>query len=364
MRVAQSVVVSGLALLSSTVIAHPGHDLTQEIAERRDFLSTSKRADLSHCAAKLQARGVEKRNVARRHAAVEKARATSGLSTAIRGIKKRDLATVLATYHNETSFGHTENTDAAILFSSNNSCVLTPEVTQGPYYVSGEYIRRNVIEEQEGVEIVIDYQVIDVDTCDPIPNVYLEMWHCNATGVYSGIVAAGNGEVSDTANINSTFLRGIQPTNADGVAQFESTFPGHYLSRSNHIHLMVHANATVYCNGTLGNEVTSSHVGQAFFDQDLVSAVEATHPYSTNTQELTTNANDSILAEEAASGVDAIHEYTYLGDDVSDGLFVWLSFGINTTLATSINPTTFLYAEGGVANPDAGPPPGAPPPPS
>jgi hypothetical protein len=70
-------VVSGLAVLSGLATAHPGHDLTQEIAERRDFLSSVKRADLSHCADKLAARGVDKRNVARRQAYIEKARAKS-----------------------------------------------------------------------------------------------------------------------------------------------------------------------------------------------------------------------------------------------------------------------------------------------
>ena len=87
--------------------------------------------------------------------------------------------------------------------------------------VGGEYIRRNIIEEQAGVDIVLDYQVIDVDTCEPVPNVYLEIWHCNATGVYSGVVASGNGVSSDETNIDNTFLRGIQKTNTDGVAQFE-----------------------------------------------------------------------------------------------------------------------------------------------
>lgn len=125
MRFTQSF-ASGLALFSTSAIAHPGHDLTQEIAERRDFLGSVKRADLSHCASKLRARGVEQRNVARRTAAVEKARAK-------RALKKRDLDTVLATDHNSTDLGYTQNTDAATLFSGYSSCILTPEVTQGPY---------------------------------------------------------------------------------------------------------------------------------------------------------------------------------------------------------------------------------------
>ncbi|WYZ33864.1 hypothetical protein EsH8_I_000140 [Colletotrichum jinshuiense] len=286
-------------------------------------------------------------SIARRAAQVDKARQKRNI--------KRDAASVLATSHNQTELGYTLNTDATTLFSGNNSCVLTPEVTQGPYYVSGEYVRRNIIEEQEGVDIVLDYQVIDVDTCEPVPNVYLEMWHCNSTGVYSGIVASGNGDSSDETNIDNTWLRGIQPTDEDGVAQFESIFPGHYTSRATHIHLMVHYNATLYTNNTLGNVITSSHVGQTFFDQDLITAVEAFAPYNTNTQEVTLNSDDSILSEETATdGVDPVMEYTLLGDSITDGLFAWMAFGINSTQSNSVTPAAFHYAEGGVANSASG----------
>jgi hypothetical protein len=143
-------VVSSIALLSGAAVAHPGHDLTQEIAERRAFLGSVKRADLSHCAAKLKARGVQQRNIARRAALVNHHREKRKmlqrpfynvrvcerppmLTAYLGGLKKRDAATVLATSHNSTDLGYTLNTDAATLFAGNNSCVLTPEVTQGPY---------------------------------------------------------------------------------------------------------------------------------------------------------------------------------------------------------------------------------------
>lgn len=205
------------------------------------------------------------------------------------------------------------------------------------------------------MDIVLDYQVIDVDTCEPVPDVYVEIWHCNSTGVYSGIVASGNGESSDETNIDNTFLRGIQLTDTDGVAQFESVFPGHYTGRATHIHVMVHTNATLYENNTLGNDVYASHVGQAFFDQDLISDVETLSPYSTNTQELTTNADDSILSEEAETdGVDPLMQYTLLGDSVSDGLFAWIAFGINTSYSSEVTPAAFYYASGGVENSESG----------
>lgn len=203
------------------------------------------------------------------------------------------------------------------------------------------------------MSLILDYQVIDVDTCEPV-DAYLEIWHCNALGVYSGIVASGNGDSSDTSNLDATWLRGIQKTDKDGVAQFETIVPGHYTGRTTHIHLMVHTNATLYANETLGNDIYASHVGQAFFDQDLITAVEKTSTYSDNTQELTLNNEDSIFEQEAATdGVDPVMEYTLLGDSIEDGLFGWLAFGINTTQSQHISPAAFLYEGGGVENPDS-----------
>jgi protocatechuate 3,4-dioxygenase beta subunit len=202
--------------------------------------------------------------------------------------------------------------------------------------------------------LTIDYQVIDVDTCEPV-SAYLEIWHCNALGVYSGVVASGNGDSSDTSNLDATWLRGIQQTDDDGVAQFDTIVPGHYTGRAVHIHLMVHTNATLYENKTLGNDVYASHIGQAFFDQDLINAVELTSTYSDNEQDLTLNENDSIFEQEAATdGVDPVMEYTMLGDSIEDGLFAWLAFGINKTESQQISPAVFLYEEGGVENENSG----------
>jgi protocatechuate 3,4-dioxygenase beta subunit len=202
--------------------------------------------------------------------------------------------------------------------------------------------------------LTIDYQVIDVDTCEPV-SAYLEIWHCNALGVYGGVVASGNGDSSDTSNLDATWLRGIQQTDDDGVAQFDTIVPGHYTGRAVHIHLMVHTNATLYENMTLGNDVYASHIGQAFFDQDLINAVELTSTYSDNEQDLTLNENDSIFEQEAATdGVDPVMEYTMLGDSIEDGLFAWLAFGINKTESQQVSPAVFLYEEGGVENENSG----------
>jgi hypothetical protein len=117
-------------------------------------------------------------------------------------------------------------------------------------------------------------------------------------------------------------------------------------------------------NGTISGLYTthSSHVGQIFFDQDLITAVEEVAPYSSNTQDLTTNVEDSILGEELDT-IDPLMQYIYLGDNVSDGIFAWISVGIDSTQDSTVTPAAYYTEDGGVENENGGGPggPGGPP---
>ncbi|KAJ5263366.1 hypothetical protein N7478_010971 [Penicillium angulare] len=354
-----SALALGLVGLASVVSAHPGHDVKAEAAERAAFLKNSAvhNRGLSQCASKLKARGLEDKNVVRREHAVKHIRSRRGLKNTSRFLKARDLDTELSTSHRSNLTNVDPSTDASVLFGSEATCILGPDVTQGPYYVTGELIRENVVETQEGVPLYMDIQVVDTNTCNPLPNVYMDIWHCNSTGVYSGVQASGNGDSSDASNLDDTFLRGIQPSNSDGVVQFESIFPGHYTGRATHIHVLTHSvnETNVQANDTLNGLYTakSSHVGQLFFDQDLITTVENVSPYSANTQDVTTNSDDSILSEEAAT-IDPFMEYVLLGDDVSDGIFAWITVGIDATEDTDITPAAYYTEEGGVENENSG----------
>jgi protocatechuate 3,4-dioxygenase beta subunit len=217
--------------------------------------------------------------------------------------------------------------------------------------VTGEYFRKDVTEDQAGVPLYLDIQVVDIETCEVLPNVALDIWHCNSTGVYSGVVANGNGDSSVQDNINATFLRGIQGTDSDGVVQFETIVPGHYTGRTNHIHTLVHTNWTLLDNNTISGGEQGTHVGQLFFDQDLITEVEAVAPYNTNTQQLTVNADDMIMSQESDS-YDPVIEYVLLGDTVADGIFAWISVGVNASVTYDVSPAVIYGENGGVANPN------------
>ena len=214
--------------------------------------------------------------------------------------------------------------------------------------VKGEYIRSDISEDQTGVDVVWDLQFINIETCDPIENLTSDIWHCNATGVYAGVVANGNGNENDASNIDKTFLRGLQTTDSEGVVQYTSIFPGYYSGRATHVHVETHLNGTILPNGTYtGGSI--AHIGQFFFDQDLITEVNALSPYSENTNTITTNTDDRVVQAELTNDSDPFLSYVLLGDSVSDGLFMWVTLYVNTSASYTSSPAAELTADGGVS---------------
>jgi protocatechuate 3,4-dioxygenase beta subunit len=342
-------------LVAPGVLGHPGHDIREEAAERREFLKRSPNTVRS-CIPQLERRGYQAAALERRQQMAHEARVKRGLAD--RPLVRRDFKESLETDHESTS-DVTLGSDERLLFADNSTCLLQPEVTQGPYYVDGELIRSDISEDQIGVPLYLDIQLVDTSNCLPVPAVFMDIWHCNSTGVYSGVTAKSNGNGNDTSNLEATFLRGIQQTDVNGVAQFESIFPGHYTGRATHIHVLAHNtnDTTIRTNGTLlsGNFTAhASHSGQIFFDQDLISQVEATASYKDNQQVLTTNAEDYLFFEEAA-GMDPVMEYVLLGDDITDGIMAWISIGIDPTTDNDVVAAAAVYSDSGEMNPN--PPP-------
>ena len=131
-----------------------------------------------------------------------------------------------------------------------SGCVLQREVTEGPYYLDLDLVRRNIKGNRKGTPLTLRFVVVDATTCKPVPGAKVEIWHADAAGVYSGV--AGN---------SGNFLRGIQTADSAGRVRFESIFPGWYRGRTPHIHMKVFVS---------GDEV---HTGQVFFRPAVQRAV-------------------------------------------------------------------------------------------
>ncbi|KAF2708311.1 aromatic compound dioxygenase [Pleomassaria siparia CBS 279.74] len=330
--------VVGLATLT---MAHPGeHHQHNEVAElsKREFRAATRRG-LVACADKLQARdGIVERAGIRRAAMVAKHRQA-------RGLEVRDADTVLNTSHLST-LGYTIDTPESTIFASNKTCILSPEGEIGPYWVKGELLRTDVRDGEPGVPLVVEGQFIDVETCEPITDVHWDLWNCNSTGVYSGVAVAGNGNGDDLTNMEKAFLRGVQKADDEGVVTFETVFPGHYAGRATHQHMVAHLDATVLANKTLSGG-TVGHVAQMFWDQDLISAVEATYPYNTSEIDITPNSVDHVfVAETTDTDSDPVFEYVYMGSDISDGIFGWATFAINKS-ASYDAAYSFVWTDSG-----------------
>jgi len=151
------------------------------------------------------------------------------------------------------------------------TCVLTPEQTEGPFYVAGERVRRNITEGRPGTPLTLRLKVVNASNCRAIKNAAVDIWHTDALGVYSGVQGS-----------SGTFMRGIQRTDANGLAVFKTVYPGWYTGRTVHIHVKVHI---------AGNLV---HTGQLYFPDSVTDAVYRKAPYSRRPNRNTRNPDDAI----------------------------------------------------------------------
>jgi len=238
----------------------------------------------------------------------------------------------------------------------NNTCVLAPEVTEGPYYhEAGHPIRQNIAEYQDGLLLLLDIGVIDVETCKPLPNVLVDIWQANATGHYAGHPDPHPDHVNakpqvggrragllppfPRTNQEETFLRGAWPTDENGVAQFTTIFPGYYTGRATHVHAKVFTEWAPHSNGSFsGSRLV--HTGQFFFDDNINLVVDKMHPYTenpiVNTHGRTRNWRDSLNIFEDAAGPEGKYNPVFtlhmLGGVVRQGFVGYITMGVNASV--------------------------------
>jgi protocatechuate 3,4-dioxygenase beta subunit len=170
-------------------------------------------------------------------------------------------------------------------------CVLTPEQEEGPFYIDLARVRQSIVEDRPGVPLALALTVVDSDTCEPIRDAAVDIWHCDALGVYSGEPSEGSeGEA---------YLRGIQLTDGNGLAEFATIYPGQYPGRTTHIHIKVHIGGRQRGGAYSGGHV--SHTGQLFTSDRRDAEVFALAPYDRNRPEITPRNTDGIFRYQGGS---------------------------------------------------------------
>jgi len=168
-------------------------------------------------------------------------------------------------------------------------CIVRPELTIGPYFVDGQLERSDVRSEpsdnsvRDGVPLTLNINVASVgdNSCTPLEGAQVDVWHCDAEGVYSGVSAQG----SETSG--QKFLRGYQLTNTNGGVQFLTIYPGWYSGRAVHIHF------TIRTKGA--DDRDYQFTSQFFFDDNQTDQVHALEPYASKGQRNIRNSDDNIF---------------------------------------------------------------------
>ncbi|KAH7091001.1 aromatic compound dioxygenase [Auriculariales sp. MPI-PUGE-AT-0066] len=263
-------------------------------------------------------------------------------------------------------------------------CTMVGQTTEGPYYVNNELFRDDVTDGQEGVPLQLKLTIMDVETCDILPNAFVEIWSTNSTGSYSGFTLAGGGggppgggnppppppTSTDTtsststttmgvsirwrgypgsggppgqnATDNLTFMRGVTQrtimAKQSSMLTFQAgTKAGRFTS--------TFENSTVADNGTfVSASGTLHHTGQLYFEQELVDNVATLPPYSTNSlpyENATRNDEDGIYPFSTYGGYNPNLATTLLGETLDEGILGEIVITINRTYTSPMRSTAY-----------------------
>jgi protocatechuate 3,4-dioxygenase beta subunit len=172
------------------------------------------------------------------------------------------------------------------------ACVARPAMTEGPYFVDVMLNRSDIRSDPDtgevkpGAPLLLTFRVAEIGSsaCTPLAGALVDVWHCDAEGVYSGVTDRS----ADTTG--QKWLRGYQVTDANGTAAFTTIYPGWYPGRTVHIHFKVRTAP----DAAQGREFTS----QIFFDDTLSDQVLSQPPYDARGYRTVLNGQDRIYSDE------------------------------------------------------------------
>jgi len=170
-------------------------------------------------------------------------------------------------------------------------CIVRPEQTEGPYFVDDRLNRSDIRSDpsdgsgKEGVPLQLALRVhqISGNDCTPLAGVMVDVWHCDALGVYSDV----RDRSFDTRG--KKFLRGYQVTDTQGTARFLTIYPGWYPGRAVHIHFKIRTHP----ESRRGYEFTS----QLYFDEALTDQIHTQAPYAAKGHRTLRNIQDGIFRD-------------------------------------------------------------------
>ena len=223
-----------------------------------------------------------------------------------------------------------------------NVCRMTPRMVEGPFYFDPDLVREDITEGRAGVPLKLHLQITDGATCQPIEGARVDIWHCDATGQYSGYDRqADDGSISTKGE---KFLRGTQITGATGEVKFATIYPGWYRGRTTHIHFKVLLDEKAMLTG------------QMYFP-DALSEYIFTNiaPYNTRRAK-----RDTLNSTDWIAGADGDHISFASVREEADAYVATLIIGVDRSAGPE--PAGFGRPPGPPPGGAGGPPSGGPPP--
>lgn len=215
-------------------------------------------------------------------------------------LKRRDLlnfmggaiaASLFGCWRSQSAAGESTYLSAQTPAQTNPACVVRPQQTEGPYFVDERLNRSDIRSDpsdnsvKPGVPLQLAFRVSQIQgsMCVPLQGAIVDIWHCDAEGVYS--------DVSDRSfsTADKKFLRGYQVTNANGIAEFLTIFPGWYPGRTVHIHFKIRTALTA--------QPSYEFTSQLYFDDALTDQIHAQPAYTSRGQRTVKNSQDSIFQD-------------------------------------------------------------------
>ena len=225
--------------------------------------------------------------------------------------------------------------EASPAAASEDACILTPQAEAGPYYIDPKLVRADIRDGKVGVALTLRLRVIEAGPCSALSGARIDIWHCDARGIYSAFPGQGDSHKIDTSS--ATFLRGTQTTDKSGWAEFTTIYPGWYPGRATHIHFKIFTDEKTVL------------VGQTFFPEALNEFIYSNVPDYTGRkrERAVLNVNDRVVvdADPGRLAFCAVKEER-------ERYVASLTLGVDR----NVNPD--IIARNGAM---AGPPPGSPP---
>lgn len=229
---------------------------------------------------------------------------------------------------------------AAAVADGEPACILTPQAEEGPFYSDPKLVRSDVAEGRPGVPLALRLRVIEAGPCTAIKGARVDIWHCDAKGLYSAFPGQ-----SDTHNVDATgktFLRGTQMSDEAGWVMFNTIYPGWYDGRTTHIHFKVFLDQRTVLTG------------QTFLPDALNEFIYTNVPgYGGRArQRMVINANDQVIERS-----DPEHRAFCAVKEARDRYVATLTLGVDRRAATTVGHAGPPPPPGMRGGPPPGPPP-------